>query len=127
MTLVDLDGGGSLDLVVSHDDSDRLSIWLGDGKGGFRRAPAVETGYGAWRVAAADFDGDGTVDLATGTRDHRVQLLLGRGDGSFRRGPALESGRGPWFVTAADLDGDGRADLLALGSEDGTVSAWLQH
>ena len=127
MTLADLDGSGSLDLVVSHDDSDRLSIWLGDGKGGFRGAPAVETGSGAWRVAAADFDGDGTVDLATGTREHRVQLLLGRGDGTFRRGPTLAAGRGPWFVTAADLDRDGRADLLALGSEDGTVSVWLQR
>jgi hypothetical protein len=127
MTLADLDGGGQLDLVVSHDDSDRLSIRLGDGKGGFRTAPAVETGSGAWRVAAADFDGDGHLDLATGTREHRVQILLGRGDGTFQRGPTLGSGRGPWFVRAADLDGDGRADLLALGAEDGTVSAWLQR
>jgi hypothetical protein len=79
MTLADLDGGGQLDLVVSHDDSDRLSIWLGDGKGGFRAAPAVESGSGAWRVAAADFDGDGQADLlAFGSEDGTVTVWLQR-------------------------------------------------
>jgi len=127
MALADLDGSGRLDLVVSHDDSDRLSIWLADGEGGLRAAPVAQIGSGTWTVAAADFDGDGAVDLAGGTRESRVRLLLGRGDGTFVSGPSLETGRGPWFVTAADVDGDGRADLLALGSEDGTVSVYLQR
>jgi hypothetical protein len=127
VALADLDGDGSLDLVVSHDDSDRLGVWLGDGEGGVRPAPSAELTPGAWKVAVTDLDGDGHPDLAGGGRDDRVHLALGAGDGTFRPGPALEAGDGPWTVLAADLDGDGRTDLLALGSGDGTVHAWLQR
>ncbi|HSL82749.1 MAG TPA: VCBS repeat-containing protein, partial [Thermoanaerobaculia bacterium] len=122
----DLDGDGAPDLVVSHNESGRLSVFLGDGDGGFRPAPEAELAPGAWKVAVADFDGDGHPDLAGGGRDGRVHLALGEGDGTFRPGPTLPAGRGPWTVAAAALDGDGRADLLALGAEDGTVSVWLQ-
>jgi len=127
VTLADLDGDGNLDLVTSHNDSASLSIRLGDGKGGFRAAPAAEMGVGAWRIAVADFDGDGVPDLAGGTRENRVQLLHGRGDGTFERGPSLETGAGAWTVATADLDNNAKADLIALGAEDGTVSVWLQR
>jgi len=127
VALADLDGDGALDLVVSHDDSDRLAIWLGDGEGGLRPAPDLPLGPGSFKVAVADFDGDGHPDLASGGRDHRVHLVLGAGDGTFRPGPTLPAGRGPWTVVTADLDGDGRGDLLALATEDGTVSVWLQR
>lgn len=123
----DLDADGVLDLVVSHNESGRLSVLLGDGAGGFRAAPEAELAPGAWKIAVADLDGDGHTDLAGGGRDGRVHLALGNGDGTFRPGPALEAGDGPWAVLSADLDGDGRADLLALGSNDGTVHAWLQR
>lgn len=125
--LADLDADGVLDLGVSHNESARLSVFLGDGEGGFRAAPGVELAPGAWRIAVADLDGDGLLDLAGGARDDRVHLALGNGDGTFRPGPALEAGDGPWTVASADFDGDGRSDLLALGTNDGTVWAWLQR
>ncbi len=123
--LADLDADGVLDLSVSHNESARQSVFLGDGEGGFRAAPGVELAPGAWRIAVADLDGDGHLDLAGGARDDRVHLAFGNGDGTFRPGPALEAGDGPWTVVSADLDGDGRSDLLALGTNDGTVWAWL--
>jgi hypothetical protein len=127
VALADLDGDGHLDLVASHDDAPRLSIRLGDGEGGFREAPDADMGIGAWRIAVADFDGDDALDLAGSTRANRVQILHGRGDGTFDRGPSMDTGTGAWNLVTADLDGDGRPDLVALGAEDGTVSAWLQR
>ncbi len=125
--LGDLNGDGHADLVVSHDDSPRASIHLGEGNGTFRRATDAETGPGAWKIAVADYDGDGNQDLAAGNRDDTVRLLLGAGDGTFRPGPVLPAGDGTWTLTTADLDANGKPDLVSLGATDGTISVWLQR
>ena len=71
-------------------------------------------------AAAADFDGDGLVDLYVANDQAANHLWLNRGDGTFRedalaRGAALnelgqpEAGMG---VAVADPDGDGDLDLF---------------
>lgn len=70
-------------------------------------------------ISAADFDGDGTVDLVTGNEagvaGASLSILLNRSDGTFfgEQRIALPGGR---FllqkVAAGDFDVDGRADLV---------------
>ena len=106
-------------------------IWLGKGDGGFQASRPYASPEAARQWAgpavAADFTGDGLVDLAVAHRGEEERpansfsLLAGRGDGSFAA--PVEYAEGLAGVPAGDLDGDGRADLARVG--DNTVSLLL--
>ena len=81
---------------------------------------------------AADFNGDGSVDIITGTL-LQLLILLGKGDGTFTAQPVFqikETAGTVLLAGAADFNGDGKLDLFAvqdvgyvwmtLGNGDGT-------
>jgi hypothetical protein len=91
----DLDGDTNPDvyLVGNFDGAEPLrsgpyegsvSVWLrGDGAQGLTAVPVVESGLSvpeeAKGLAAADYDGDGWVDLAVGVNDGHLKLFRNRG------------------------------------------------
>jgi len=141
--VADFDGDGNEDLFLAQNfsptalETPRLDagaglVMLGDGRGGFRALGVRQSGVtvlGDQRgAAAADYDGDGRVDLAVsqngaattlwhnreGRPGIRVRLNAGRGNplgigarvqiaGSGRRGPVreLHAGAGYWSMDAA--------------------------
>lgn len=134
----DANGDGHPDLYVvtgGTEFSDAAApledrLYLNDGKGNFRKAvgalpPLAMSGS---RVAAADFDGDGAIDLFVGGRsipgryglDPQSELLRNDGRGKFtdvtdKAAPGLSH---IGMVTDAvwkDIDGDGRPDLIVVG------------
>jgi hypothetical protein len=65
---------------------------------------------------AADFNGDGHVDLAVANfTDNNLDVFLGNGDGTFTAQPAIGVGLNPFSMTALDYNGDGITDL-AIGN-----------
>jgi hypothetical protein len=79
-------------------------------------------------VAAADFNGDGSVDLAVVDTDSfyaEVWVLLGRGDGSFQTFGSFPTDSEPIHVVAADLNGDGKADLVTANRAADDISVLL--
>lgn len=103
-----------------------VSILLGNGDGTFQ--PSIDTPtLGALRLAVADFNGDGKLDLAVATgTSSPVQILLGNGDGTFVvSSTTVNSVDGRLLV--ADFNHDSKLDLLTSGSEllgngDGTFT-----
>ena len=124
----DLDGDGWTDLYVANDATPNfLFINRGDGTFAERGAQAgvaygesglPEAGMG---VDAADYDGDGRLDLTvTNFQGEPNGLFRNQGDGSFFLPQAYASGTGALTVPAlafgtnlVDVDGDGRLDLFA--------------
>jgi hypothetical protein len=125
IAVTDFNGDGKLDLAVSDfgntmpGDFGGVYVLLGRGDGTFEPAVLTNAGENPVSLVAADFNGDGQMDLAVAnqhdpsTIDHGgVSVLLGNGDGSFH--PALFFGISvfPTSIAAGDLNGDGKPDLV---------------
>ncbi len=122
----DLDADGATDLaVVNRDGGSSVSILLGDGDGGFG-APILEDGVGPFSIAlaAADFDRNGSVDLAVvNVQGNSVSILINDGAGLFTPQPVdVTVGSFPSAIAADDLDGNGDADLAVANAIGNSVS-----
>lgn len=109
----DFDNDGALDLAGWFNHGDTVTTMLGDGAGGF----AAPVAFPSWpylrpqHLVAADFDGDGIVDLANSGGSHL--LWLGVGDGTFVVHAGLGfTGSNVSSLAVADFNGDGRPDLV---------------
>ncbi len=124
VTVADFNRDGIQDLAVANPRRDppwngTVSVLLGNGDGSFQAARPFEAGSGPWSVAVEDFNGDGLLDLVTGST-----ILLGNGDGTFQ-GARPHGGPGG-SVAVGDVNDDGRLDLaVANESYDSTVSVLL--
>ncbi len=120
------------DLVVANQGDQNVSVFLGDGAGGFVAAPdATRLVAGEpTAVTLADVDNDNDLDIITsnqtanlGDEDlvDNVSVLLGNGDGTFMEYEDL----GPEAVALGDLNDDGHLDVIVANEEGNTVSVLL--
>jgi hypothetical protein len=112
--LADVNGDRRPDLINGSTYSyPTMAVRLNNGLGHFGTAQVLP-GLNAYELAAADFDGDGIVDLVglTGTG---MWLALGLGGGQFAAPTSFPMG-GLWGLVVSDIDGDGSVEALALDS-----------
>ncbi|HXA00153.1 MAG TPA: FG-GAP-like repeat-containing protein [Candidatus Dormibacteraeota bacterium] len=116
INVVDVNGDGKLDLIVTGPKTSSVSFvatMLGNGDGTFQ-APVESDFSGAHfpsRLVVADFNGDGYPDVAYATATG-VQTLTGSADGTFHLGPNSTLNEIGLAVTGVgDFNGDGRLDI----------------
>ncbi|MBM4319713.1 MAG: hypothetical protein FJ125_07080, partial [Deltaproteobacteria bacterium] len=116
----DFDGDGNADLLAQG-SSNKVGVFLGDGRGGLRDVAEVAATATSRGLDAGDFDGDGRLDFVRGRYSAGVvELFLGQGDGSFAAArPMGTFGNDPYGVVAGDFDSDGRLDVIAMGGSTG--------
>jgi hypothetical protein len=127
--IADINKDGKLDIVHGppRKGGSTPAIFLGDGKGAWRRwtaarFPAIPFDYGD--AAVADFNQDGHPDLVVASHLRGITAMIGDGKGGFTpwsQGIDFEAGDQdkPIFTSRAietvDWNGDGRTDILAFG------------
>lgn len=116
ITAGDFTGDGVVDLLVPHRNGGQSRLYVGARGADLTRLRAIPFGPtdAAIRVAeAADFDGDGRLDVVTIDERRGIAIYRGRGDGSFHAPLAIgDSTVVPYALTVADLDCDGHADFV---------------
>ena len=64
--------------ITNTVNGNSIRVLLGDGRGAFKPVAAIPAGPGAWRMAMADLNGDGAMDLVTSSAEsNSVSVLLG--------------------------------------------------
>lgn len=139
LVIGDVDDNGTMDLALLSGtrgrDTSRIEVAMIAADNGVAATDVVDTPcprYGRNRrchgrgLAAADFDGDGILDLAVGLRNQSsagrygtqraglVSFLRGRGDTFVPDGVAPWLERAPEAIAAGDFNGDGRPDIVAI-------------
>ena len=128
----DWDRDGKLDLATANISTGTTTILLGSGVGGFHEAAGspFATGDHPNSVAAADWNGDGKLDLAFPNQSlNSLTVLLGTGTGSFIQAAGSPYGlaglSGPVFVAPGDLNIDGRNDFVVVAQSLNDVQVFL--
>ena len=151
-TLADVDGDGSLELIVAvsyfieEESAARLarhglvidkSMYVAGGvlaldpvKGTIKWSVHLDLtteltklrAYIYSAVTVVDLDGDGSMEVVVGTSMGFLYVLSGK-DGKLRDGFPVQMNEIQAQVVAADVDGDGALELIAADSA-GSVAAW---
>ncbi len=133
VTSADVDGDGDWDLITADRGTtlgvpDSVSILFNDSTGAFPTRVSYWVGSAPVSLAAADFNGDGHVDLAAtleGTPvepDNAVAVLFNNGDGTFGPAQRYTPGAGAVALFASDIDLDGDPDIVTAANGINSIS-----
>ena len=130
VSFADLDNDGDTDMVfaVAADllDESYISYALNRGDGMFDAVVAIGVFNEAVATSVADFDGNGTTDIAVAAaRQHEVLVYFNNGQAVFDTSVSLPVGLGPRSLRSGDLNQDGRPDLLVMNHGSNDVSVLL--
>ncbi len=130
----DFNNDGKQDLAVPNyiGGGFRVSIFLGDGSGGFVSAADISTPANPISISSADFNNDGKLDLVVTeyrsnffTPRNTVHVFLGNGLGGFTGSDSKNTGYIPTSVVTGDFNNDGKQDLAVESSSFNQINLFL--
>ena len=117
----DFNNDGHVDFVVAPNSSkEPFYVNLGDGHGSFATGYSIrdDGALKLYGIAAADFDGDGAVDLAASSKNI-LEIYTGNGDGTFEFLVSYDLAMNPSPLDNGDFNRDGNQDLVAANFGSG--------
>jgi hypothetical protein len=123
LAVADLDGNGSGDAAVVHDNGTLMVVWDLGLPSQHSQVVLQEPGRLS-SVAVGDVTGDGLPDVVVTSADFDSVLVVpgvAGGLGAPVRYPSLYA---PGALTLADVDGDGRLDVVVVHAASGVVALY---
>ena len=141
LRLVDLNKDGILDIAVAAGygtqtynktytgiSNNSINILYGNSGGTFQPLQRVGSGGATNNLAAADFDGDGFMDIAYSLNfTNIISVSYGNSNQSFYGIQNYASAGAQTWVTMADFDNDGNLDIATTSNSNSTCSIFLGH
>ncbi|NOS91712.1 MAG: T9SS type A sorting domain-containing protein [Cyclobacteriaceae bacterium] len=119
MIALDLNTDGKVDVAEVYNGSGSsyfVSVFWGDGLGGFSAPIPYAVGSSAQTVVGSDFNNDSKIDLAvSNTSDANISVLLNDGSGSFYSAVNFTTLPNVYGLTSDDFNNDGNMDLAVTG------------
>jgi hypothetical protein len=112
----DLNGDGHLDLVLTKKNSGKVTVLLGDGKGGVSTGVDYPAATQAGNALVADLNGDGKLDVAVTDAAGAVDVLFGNGDGTLGTAASYAAQTTPAAFAVGNFAGKGKIDLAVAGA-----------
>jgi hypothetical protein len=143
IVIADFNGDGNLDFVVANKGDSSISVFRGDGSGGFTPFPkspfvlpniVAGTETGPVAMVTANFRNQSKPDLAVvNETSNTVSILLSSGDNTFdgtfseATNSPIAVGKTPVAIAAGDFNGDAVPDLAVVNQADDSVTILLSN
>ena len=112
LALGDVDRDGDLDVVLVTQGTPSARLYLNDGKGRFMAGRTLGTS-GVEKVALADLNGDGSLDIFLACIGPD-EVWLNDGRGTFEDSRLRLGTDWSWELAVGDFNGDGRPDVFVV-------------
>ncbi|MCA9279255.1 MAG: VCBS repeat-containing protein [Phycisphaeraceae bacterium] len=124
VALADFNGDGMTDMAVTVDNQDRILFFNGTGGGTLTPGATIflGAGVGAGPLAAGDFNGDGTMDIAVGLKNNNQVVVYANNAGIFSQAGSTPVGNRPVYIRTAELGGGAGLDMAVANRDGNSIS-----